>query len=361
MKFDRIISADSHIMEPLDLWTSALGDRFGDQTPRGLHEFSGKAGTFFFSGREVLTMGDPESEAGAGLAEAGYDPVKRVAFQEQAGVEAELIYPTLGIVMLRNNPCDMLHPAAAVYNDWAGEFCSHDPKRLIGLAMLPVDDVAWAVQELHRCIKLGFKGAMINTLPPEGCPPYRDPAYDPLWQAAAETGMPLTLHALAGRTPSPFGFHKPEEHAEGPRTMLLAFAEIADVLANEFIFGTILDRFPDLKLISMEYELSWMPHFMWRLDQMQSSFTFYMDLPKLERTASEYITQRIWHGMIDDPLAAEAIPHIGTDRIMWGSDFPHVRSIGLNAQSKLAELFGNFSAEERDQMIVTTVSNVYQL
>ena len=70
MNFDRIISADSHIMEPLDLWTSVLGDRFGNQTPRGLNEFAGKEGTFFFSGREVLTMGDPEAEAGAGLAES---------------------------------------------------------------------------------------------------------------------------------------------------------------------------------------------------------------------------------------------------------------------------------------------------
>ena len=361
MNFDRVVSADSHIIEPLDLWSSALGDRFGDQTPRGLTEHAGKKGNFFFSGREVLTMGDPEQEAGRGWAAAGYDPVKRVAFQQEAGVEAELIYPTLGIVMLRNQPCEMLHPAAQVYNDWAGEFCAHDPKRLIGIAMLPIDDVGWAVEELHRCIKLGFKGAMINTLPPDGCLPYRDPSYDPLWRAAAETGVPLTLHSLAGRTPSPFGFHKPEEHAEGPRTMLYAFYEIADVLANEFIFGTILDRFPELKLICMEFELSWMPHFMWRLDQMQSAFTFYMDLPKLERTASEYVTHRMWHGMIDDPLASDAIPHIGVDRIMWGSDFPHVRSIGLNAHSKLTELFGNYTETQRDQMIAATVSAVYQL
>ena len=66
MKFDRVVSADSHIIEPLDLWRSALGDRFGDQTPRGLTEHAGKKGNFFFSGREVLTMGDPEQEAGHG-------------------------------------------------------------------------------------------------------------------------------------------------------------------------------------------------------------------------------------------------------------------------------------------------------
>ena len=90
--------------------------------------------------------------------------------------------------------------------------------------------------------------------------------------------------------------------------------EIMGVLANEFIFGRILDRFPRLKLVCSEFEISWIPPFMWRLDQMQEDFGYRLDLPKLDLKASDYMRRRIWHGVIDDPFAAESVKKIGTEQ-----------------------------------------------
>ena len=359
--FDRVISADSHVNEPLDLWARALGDRFGDQTPRGLDSYRGRDGHFFFSGREVLRLGDPEAEAGPGSREAGFMPDRRVRFQEEADVESELLYPTLGLILFRSHPGEVLRAAAGVFNDWLGEFASYDPKRLVGIGMVPMDDVDWAIGELERISKMGFRGAIINTLAPEGCPPYRDSVYDPFWARAEELDIPLTLHSLAGRTPSPFGFHTAEEHEESPRTMLFAFFEIADVLANEFIFGKILDRFPRLKIVCSEFELSWIPHFMWRLDQMQTAFAERMPLPQLDLKASDYLRTRIWQGIIDDPLARETIPHVGVSRILWGSDYPHVRSIGLNAHSAVAQIFEGMPEADQARIVATNAAELYSL
>jgi predicted TIM-barrel fold metal-dependent hydrolase len=98
---------------------------------------------------------------------------------------------------------------------------------------------------------------------------------------------------------------------------------------------------------------------MWRLDQMQEDFGHRLDLPKLEMKASDYMRHRIWHGIIDDPFGAEAIRHIGVERVMWGSDFPHVRSIGLDAQDRLADMFQSLSADDAKKVTGGTVASVF--
>ena len=130
--------------------------------------------------------------------------------------------------------------------------------RLIGIAVAPTHDVDWAVNELQRVRKLGFRGAMINTVPPEGCPPFRDKSYDKLWAAVGELELPLTMHILTGRVLDPISYAETEdEYAEAPGKFLDAYDEIRHVLANDFIFGGIFDRFPKLKLTTGEFELGW--------------------------------------------------------------------------------------------------------
>ena len=102
--------------------------------------------------------------------------------------------------------------------------------------------------------------------------------------------------------------------------------EVMETLANDFIFGTILDRFPKLKVMCSEFEVAWIPSFMFRIDQIQNDYAHRMTLPKLNMRASDYMRTRIWHGFIDDPFAMDALPSLGADHIVWGSDFPHIRS-----------------------------------
>lgn len=362
-RFRRVISADSHVMEPPDIWWKAMGKKLGERTPRLIDEHLGQKGTYFYTGRQVLKFLDIDAEVTQkGLREAGFLPEVRVKFQEDAGVEAELLNATLMLLIMQGEHLDAVRASAQVFNDWVAEFASYNSKRLIGIGMIPMDDVSWAVQELQRITKKGLKGAIIHVVPPEGCPPYRDRAYDPFWAAAQEMGVPITLHIITGRVPDPFHFHTEKEQEEAPATMLALYYEAMGVLANEFIFGQILDRFPTLKLVCSEFEISWIPPFMFRLDQMQGAFAARLPfLPKLKLSASAYMRTRIWHGMIDDPYGRESIRHIGADQVLWGSDFPHVRSIGLETQEYLAKTFDGIPLADQEKLVSGNVAKLYGL
>jgi predicted TIM-barrel fold metal-dependent hydrolase len=253
----------------------------------------------------------------------------------------------------------VVRAAARAFNDWIAEFCTYDPKRLLGIAMIPMDDPDWAEAELRRVAGKGLRGAIIHLMPPEGCAPYRDELYDRFWATAQDLDIPITLHIITGRIPDPLHVHTKEEQGDVPRMQLSLMYEVMNELANEFIFGGILDRFPKLKLICSEFEISWIPNFMWRIDQMQDDFGHRLSLPKLKMKASDYMKQRIWHGIIDDPFAVDAIRSIGIDRVLWGSDFPHVRSIGLDAQDRLKGIFEGLSEVEQQKLVAGSVAALY--
>ena len=373
-RFQRLISADSHVYEPHDLWWKALGQQFGDRTPRALDEYQGHQGKFFYSGyqgcpvarlREQLSR---ETEAAAveaaakGLEACGYDPAVRVRFQEEAGLEAEVMNPTSMLSILRNPDAQVLQACAEVFNDWEAEFVSYNPTQLIGVGVIPMHDVDWAVKELERTLNKGLLSPMIHCRAPEGCPPYRDPIYDRFWAAANAAGAPVTLHILTGRVLDPLilarTFQTPEEHQENPGLWVELINELQPVLANDFIFGGILDRFPQLKLVCSEFEMSWVPGFMARLDQIEE-IAPRLYLPQLEMRASDYMRTRIWHGFIDDTAAAYSIPYVGASQVLWGSDFPHTRSIGLDAQSALYKQLETLPREEQEQVVGGNAAKVF--
>ena len=294
----------------------------------------------------------------------GYDPEVRVRFQTEASMDAEVMNPTTMLGVMRNPDVPVLQACSEVFNDWMAEFVSYDPQRLVGIGVIPMYDVAWAVEELNRTLNRGLNGPMINCQPPDGCPPYRDPVYDKFWAAAEEAGVPITLHILTGRVIDALFLARigqtPEKTSANPGLWIDLFIEVQTVLANDFIYGGILDRFPNLKVLCSEFEVSWIPGFMARLDQIEDVAPR-LNLPKLNMKASDYMKTRVFHGFIDDTAAELAIPYVGVDRILWGSDFPHIRSIGLDAQSTLYQQLQSFSEEDQAKLVGENAVKVFGL
>ena len=170
--YERLISADSHIFEDVDLWENTLGDTYGDQIPHHVPEFNGKKGNYFYTGRHHILLGDVDKEYRGKdtLTRAGYEPEPRIEFQKQANVDAEVLYPTLAMVLMQSQHFKALTAVAEVYNDWMREYCSCDPNRLLGLGLIPIIDVDWAIGELERCQKFGFRGVIINARASIGTP-----------------------------------------------------------------------------------------------------------------------------------------------------------------------------------------------
>ncbi len=294
----------------------------------------------------------------------GYDPEVRVMWQVEGGITAEVMNPTTMLGVMRNPDLPVLQACSEVFNDWMAEFVSCDPRRLVGVSVIPMHDVDWAVGELGRTLNQELKGPMINCQAPEGCPPYRDRVYDKFWAAAEEAGVPVTLHILTGRVVDALFLARigqtPEETSANPGLWIDLFIEAQTVLANDFIYGGILDRFPKLKVLCSEFEVSWIPGFMARLDQIEDVAPR-LNLPKLDMKASDYMKTRVYHGFIDDTAAEFAIPHVGVDQVLWGSDFPHIRSIGLDAQSTLVQQLQTFSEEDQAKLVGENAAAVFDL
>jgi predicted TIM-barrel fold metal-dependent hydrolase len=363
----RLISADSHVFEPQDLWWDHLAAKWGDELPRVLQEYNGRKGPFFYrSENEIIDMTARQKVRDAKLEprlqQAGTDPVLRLAYQEQEGIDAEVLNPTEALGMLRYRNRDMLRDCCQVYNDWLAEFCSEDPKRLIGTALIPIEDVDWGVAELRRTTAKGLRGAMINLDPPESFPSYYDSIYDRFWATAEELEAPITLHVVTGRVRSHMSFISPEERVEMPRAIISQRAEVMCVMARDFIYGGILDRFSRLNLLCSEFEISWIPWFMNEMDRnMQRTWVITYGYPAPKLKPSEYMKTRVWHGFIDDPYVREMAPHIGADRLVWGSDFPHPEGIGVHAKESLTALMDGMPAETQEKAAARNAATLWGL
>ncbi len=360
--YDRVISADSHLMEPPNIWERALGDKFGDRTPRPLSEHKGEKGRFFNMVYRVYRLKDSPVETNAKLAiasAAGHDPVQRVKFQQEAQLEAEVLHATTTSHIMHSTDAPVVQASTAVYNDWAAEFCSHDKRRFVGVGMVSTFDIPWAVSELKRIKKKGLRGAAIPLALPAEYPPYRDPAYDVFWATAQDLEMPITLHAITGRVPDPLHF-EPKDLGKFPGTYIDLMFEIMPIVAGEFIFGGILDRFPKLKLILGEFEVSWIPLYNFRLARIQT-ISKVRGIPPLKMDAPDYMKTRIWHGMVTDPYASMVRDIVGVNQIMWGSDYPHGRSIGTEVHEVLPKIFDGVPLAEQERMVAGNVAHVYGL
>src|SRR5580704_4555674 len=139
-----VISADSHMMEPANLWVDRLDEKFRDKAPRVI-KGEGKAGYLFVApdippfpvaggfaaGRSGEELKEFLSNANKGegykaARPSGWDPVERIKDQDIDGVQAEILYTTLGMPLFGLHDTDLQRACFKVYNDWVAEFARHD-------------------------------------------------------------------------------------------------------------------------------------------------------------------------------------------------------------------------------------------
>ena len=361
-----IISSDSHIIEPEDLFEKALGDKYGDSTPRYVDEHLGQKGKHYFTGYEYIRVdeiveGDDTNEESRQLQQelldASFDPAVRIRCLEKDGVWAEIINSTWMLYSMRVKNDVLARDCCSVYNSYVAEYCLHDPKRLLPTAMIHMGDIGWACQELERVVKLGHKSALINCDTRPEWPYYRDPVYDPFWARAEEMGVPITLHIITGNVRDPFTLFG-EERRNMARDGMDILYEAIPVLLNEFIMGEIMDRFPKLKIVLSEYEVSWLPYFMFRGHQMIEGFGPALQIPKVNGTIEEYMS-RVYHGFIDDTWVEHAVEAVDHTTMMWGSDFPHARCTYPNSQKVVSDTLAKLGDDKMADLSYYNCASLY--
>lgn len=337
-----IVDMDSHVMEPPDLWENYLESRYQE---RGIHirlnadglEELIVDGQVLLAGRLAVLGGvdhyapelfmKPEIPYLEGCPKASYDTDARVALLDQWGVDAGVVFPTIGILWDKEEDPELAMAYARAYNNWQWDFASPALDRIIPIAHVPLYDVDLALSELRRCIKLGFKGMFLAPEPVGGKRPSH-PDFDPLWQELVAADLPICVHLIVRFNRSVNAASSWWNSAVEPMNVVFGFGlggtmQLLPATAALACDG-LFDRFPKLKVAMVESGAGYASYLMDRLDE---KFDRFGDVAPIRRKPSEYIRENFWFVMDPGERSIDAqCDLVGETQFLWGSDYPHIDS-----------------------------------
>jgi len=359
----RLVSADSHIAEPPDLWTTRMDRQFRDRAPRLVSNEGGDA--YVINGNTNATIGGPiglmatkakytNPEARFGMEgrwhdvpEGAYDPAARAAELDREGMDGEIIYTSTGLGFFALEDLEFRYACFRAFNDWLAEHCGGAPKQLFGVAIIDTVDVDRSVAELERCVGMGLRGAMISIGQRSGAS-YGDPRFEKFWSAAEALEVPISLHVAASET---------TWMNTGNR-----FVDFACVFTPtmytvlSMIFTGLFDRHPNLKVLSVENDASWPLAVLermddrWMLDQIWANERGPAAEITSGRKPSEIFHDHVGCTFMRDRTAILNRGIIGRENLMWGADFPHFDGAWPNSGAVLEGQFEGVPAQ--DQLLI---------
>jgi predicted TIM-barrel fold metal-dependent hydrolase len=324
-----LISADSHVNEPPDLWTSRVASQYADRAPRIEHFEKGDAWVLE-GAREPVPFG---RNACAGMAPwppdpwmrfeevrpGGYDPRARLLDQDLDGVDAEVLFPTPRVsnAVFVNADRDFHVACVRAYNDWIAEFCAYAPDRFAGIALLPNSGLDDAIAEGKRVAELPGINAVTIGMYPHG-DVHLEPEDDRLWATLEELDLTLTIHVRLTET-------APGAHHATLREGVIRMLDVP-VRLEEFIYTGVMWRFPRLRVAFVEVDAGWVPY--WK-EQAYNRWRRQDPALRADRGMAESplsCMDRIGFTYITDRHAVHNRHLVGVDQLMWSSDYPHSAS-----------------------------------
>ena len=292
---------------------------------------------------------------------ATYDPAAFLSANERDGIWGSVIYPSQGLVLYSIPNQEVVTTSFRIYNDWIAEFCSHDPSRLKGLAMLNLDDPKEAIAELQRCRERGLVGALITVRPPDW-QPFRSDVFEDLWAAAVDLQMPLSLHVATDRADPKTDEYRLSVQEVPPSAFINKDYQIRGALCD-LIFAKVFERHPDLRIGSIEHETSWIPFFLGQLDYT------YTDRPPRgkgwerfadpDRLPSDFFRSNCFVSFQEDPVGIRLRDLIGMKSLLFGSDYPHTESTFPRSREILVDMMKGVPADEVKQIVSTNTAELY--
>jgi predicted TIM-barrel fold metal-dependent hydrolase len=365
-----ILSSDSHVFEPPDLWTTRIDAAFRHRAPR-LERIDG-ADQLVVEDHQILSgiglisnagarFAAPETISGQGrfddVPRGGFDPQEHLRDMRLDGVAGEVLYPSQGLFYFKVVDPALMSAIFRAYNDWLAEFCAADPARLKGIAMINLDDVGEGIRELERAARLGLAGAMISEYPLEDRR-YDRPEYEPFWAAAQALAMPLSLHTATRR--------QGKIRGAGERTLRDASSRATKALwpatsMCDMIFSGVFERYPGLRLAIVEFELAWAPHLLATMDYTyrerheEALYRFKDGL-----VPSDFFHRNVFLSFQEDAIGIRLRDVIGVDNMMWGSDYPHSESTFPRSRQILAEILAGVPEAEQAAIAGGTTARLYR-
>lgn len=366
----RIISADSHVVEPPDVFEGRLPSHLKDKAPR-LIALDG-ASYWHVDGFDPIPLpvtaatgsGWRRSARGPVMADGAihwddvlpglYEPAERIKAQTADSIDGEFLYPTAGLwdAVKQLDDGELKLALVRAYNDWLAEFCAHRPDRLFGVAKLPATSVADARAELERAVGLGLRGAVLDAWP-SGAPSAGRPDDDPFWETVNGLRIPISLHLGVGVNAS----------TEPPTGVVPGMKpQMADALLPLVASG-VVDRYPEVKVVFAHGDAGWALHWMefFDINYVRQRHLGQYTLSDPDAVPSEFMRRHAWFTFHQDRTAVRNRHRFGAVHLMWASHFPYEDANWPDDRQQAMRVTEEVPAAERQALLADNISRLYRL
>ena len=318
----RIIDADCHVWEPAELWDRYLEPAVAARFRSDALEVDGE--------KIYQKMSSQVSALGVDVVErdrriygiTGYDPESQVKAMRVLGVEVAFLYPSMSNWLFAIDAMDAALAGKFVraYNDWLHDFCSYDTGVLRGVGAINRHAPDEMVPELQRIAAFGWRAVVLRPNPIKGRL-LSHPDYEPFWNECERLDIAVGFHegtharvpsAGADRFHSRFAMHA----CSHPMEHMMAFLSLLE--------GGVLERHPRLRVAFLEAGSGWVPYWLWRLDREYHDLAWEVS-EQVKMRPSEYFRRQCYVAVEPtERYLPQLVDFIGADRIIIGSDFPHL-------------------------------------
>ncbi len=378
-----VFDSDSHVVEPRAVWEEYLDPEFRRLGKTALWREEGQYGSYLKVNGKMFRdpmnpniprhaiwkpgmtwdhVGDLDPNTPHAQSAGASEPHARLADMDAMGVDQAFLYPTWfaeGFHLVEEP--DVAAALARAYNNWMTDFCRAAPERLYAAAMLPLQNMDFALEELRRVAELPhFRGAFIRPMFIEGHY-FTHPYYDPLWAELENLGVAAVVH------PTP-GLWNPEWTSHGPfiekiKNRLNQHALVSDAgggptagggnglahfsffaspavghpvspilsgwldnhmfVASTLIGFTVMQRFPNMKVVVAHGKASWMEEVLEKMEASTKTIPLLNYYPVRTDPEALWEEGRVMLGFDAEERMIQQLPHDFAEKIVWGSRYPH--------------------------------------
>jgi predicted TIM-barrel fold metal-dependent hydrolase len=382
-RLDWVIDNDTHISEPPDLFTSRLPRKWHDQAPKIVrNEDTGFEMWAVGAQQQTMTpvghtavagWPDPFPAAPSGFDEipqAAHDPHARLEYMDSLRIWAMALYPNVSgfgsQAFLNLEEPELMLACVRAYNDFLTDWCEPARERFIPISAMPFWDVEASVAEIERCAKAGHKGVLFTGAPQDhGQPPLASPHWNPLWECAQAHDLPISFHIGSGEfthgdwTPERLELYGPG--GINAQTSIGLFLENGRQIVD-LLFSGVLPRYPDLKFVSVESGIGFIPFLLEAADHTFGYGQVAQHRPEFEMKPSEYFRRQVYGCYWFEEYAPRAmLDELPVDNILFETDYPHPVCLYGDVREKIEAGLGEARPEDRRKLLFENAAKLYKV
>lgn len=373
-----IVDADAHVNPPHDMWMDYLPASLREHAPRIEHGEDADYVIFEGNRRKVNLINAQGGRKGTDFKmegrisdarSGGWMPNARLEDMDQDGVDAAVLF---GGGPLGTANQELYLASFDAYNQWLADFCNYAPTRFAGVGYVPMRDPSIAADMVKRFAKMGLKAVNIPAFPMSPAASlnagdaqmkaltgdinsertYSDPEFDIFWKTCCDLNMPVTIH-LGGRA---VRFTQPKFFLSD---LLMSKFGMGEPIAL-MIYGGVFDRFPDLKLASIESGVGW---FAFAANYMDETWLKQRHWTKstIKHEPSYYMAQNIYGSFIHDRAGIMMRNFPGAGNIMWSSDYPHSETTYPHSQEVIVKLFEGVPEDDKQMILCGRARKLFNI